>query len=172
MWAHKIGLSEKRWHTRSARSNANWRKAYSTPRWFVHVHWRPPEAPVHRGIIRRDNNVKRGRGRPNLTWEEAVKRDLKEWNIPMELCLDRSARKEAIHVPEPWLGLFPFCALKSFSLSFSLSFPLLVTSCWVSTLAYPNLLGTKRLCWCWCLCCNQQAYSSNMLPDVGRISRI
>jgi hypothetical protein len=42
---------------------------------------------VHRGIIRRDNNVKRGRGRPNLTWEEAIKSDLKEWNISMELCL-------------------------------------------------------------------------------------
>jgi hypothetical protein len=51
---------------------------------------------VHKGIIRWDNNVKRGRGR-----EEAIKRDLKEWNIPMELCLDRSAWKEAIHVPEP-----------------------------------------------------------------------
>jgi hypothetical protein len=36
-------------------------------RWFRHVHRRLPEAPVHRGIIRRDNNVKRGRGRPNLT---------------------------------------------------------------------------------------------------------
>jgi hypothetical protein len=36
-------------------------------RWFVHVHRRPPEAPVHRGIIRQDNNVKRGRGRQNLT---------------------------------------------------------------------------------------------------------
>jgi hypothetical protein len=70
-------------------------------RWFGHVHWRPLEASVHRGIIRRDNNVKRGRGRPNLTWEDAIKRDLKEWNIPMELCLDRSAWKEAILVPEP-----------------------------------------------------------------------
>jgi hypothetical protein len=70
-------------------------------RWFGHVQRRPPEAPVHRGIIRRDNNVKRGRGRPNLTWEESIKRDLKECNIPMELCLDRSAWKEAIHVPEP-----------------------------------------------------------------------
>jgi hypothetical protein len=54
-----------------------------------------------RGVIRRDNNVKRGRGRPNLTWEKAIKRDLKEWNIPMELCLYRSAWKEAIYVPEP-----------------------------------------------------------------------
>jgi hypothetical protein len=56
---------------------------------------------VHRGIIRRDNNVKKGRGRQNLTWEETIKRDLKECNISMELCLDRSAWKEAIHVAEP-----------------------------------------------------------------------
>jgi hypothetical protein len=56
---------------------------------------------VHRSIIRRDNNVKRGIEQPNLTWEEVIKRDLKEWYIPMELCLDRSAWKEAIHVPEP-----------------------------------------------------------------------
>jgi predicted ArsR family transcriptional regulator len=47
-------------------------------RWFGHVHRRSLEAPVHRGIIRRDNIVKRGRGRPNLTWEETIKRDLKE----------------------------------------------------------------------------------------------
>jgi hypothetical protein len=26
-------------------------------RWFGHVHRRLPEAPVHRGIIRQDNNV-------------------------------------------------------------------------------------------------------------------
>jgi hypothetical protein len=41
----------------------------------------PPETPegtVHRGVIRRDNSVKRGRRQPNLTWEEAIKRDLKE----------------------------------------------------------------------------------------------
>jgi hypothetical protein len=50
-------------------------------RLFGCVHQRPPEAPVHKGIIRQDNNVKRGRGRPNLTWKEAIKRDLKEWNI-------------------------------------------------------------------------------------------
>jgi hypothetical protein len=70
-------------------------------RWFGHVYWRPSEAPVHRGIIKWDNNVKRGRDRPNLTWEEAIKRDLKEWNIPMKLCLDRSAWKEAIYMSEP-----------------------------------------------------------------------
>jgi len=56
---------------------------------------------VHIGIIRRPKNVKRGRGRPTLTWTEAVKRDLKEWNIDKELVVDRKGWKCVIHVPEP-----------------------------------------------------------------------
>ncbi|WVZ67829.1 hypothetical protein U9M48_016858 [Paspalum notatum var. saurae] len=67
-------------------------------RWFGHVQRKPPEAPVHSGIIRRNNDVKRGKGRPNLTWEEAVKRDLKDWNIVRELALDIAAWKAAIHI--------------------------------------------------------------------------
>ena len=62
-------------------------------RWFGHVQRRPPEALVR--------NVKRGRGRPKLTWVEAIKGDLKGWNISKDLALDRSAWKTAIHVPEP-----------------------------------------------------------------------
>jgi hypothetical protein len=42
----------------------------------------------------------RGRGRPKLTWEEAVKRDLKEWDIPKELVMDRSVWRLAINVSE------------------------------------------------------------------------
>jgi len=45
--------------------------------------------------------VRRGRGRPKLTWEGAIKRDLKGWDIPRDLCLDRSACKTAIDEPEP-----------------------------------------------------------------------
>ena len=60
-----------------------------------------PEAPVCSGILSQDSNVKRGRGRPKLTWVEAIKRDLKGWNIPKDLALDRSAWKTAIHVPKP-----------------------------------------------------------------------
>jgi len=45
--------------------------------------------------------VKRGRDRPKLTWEESVKRDLKDWDISEELALDRSAWRLAINVPEP-----------------------------------------------------------------------
>ena len=70
-------------------------------RWFGHVQRRPSDAPVHCGILSRDTNVRRGRGRPKLTWREAIKRDLKGWGIPRDLCLDRNAWKAAIDVPEP-----------------------------------------------------------------------
>ena len=76
--------------------------------WFGHVQRRPPDAPVRSGILSQDSNMKRGRGRPKLTWVEAIKGDLKEWNIPKDLALDRSAWKTAIHVPEPWLLLMGF----------------------------------------------------------------
>ena len=42
-------------------------------RWFGHVQRRPLEAPVRSGILSQDSNVKRGRGRPKLTWVEAIK---------------------------------------------------------------------------------------------------
>jgi hypothetical protein len=44
---------------------------------------------------------KRGRGRTNLTWEEFVKRDLKDWCITKELALDRREWKLTIHMSEP-----------------------------------------------------------------------
>ena len=45
-------------------------------RWFGHVQMRPSEVPVRCGVLSRYINVRRGKGRPKLTWEEAVKRDL------------------------------------------------------------------------------------------------
>ncbi|RLN42202.1 hypothetical protein C2845_PM01G44640 [Panicum miliaceum] len=69
-------------------------------RWFGHVQWRSPEAPVRSRVLKQAENVKRGRGRPKLTWDDSVKRDLKEWNISKEVALDRSAWRLAIHVPE------------------------------------------------------------------------
>jgi hypothetical protein len=70
-------------------------------RWFGHIQWMPTEAAIHNGVIRRSGNEKRGKGRPNLTCEESVKRDLKNWCITKELALDRREWKLAIHVPEP-----------------------------------------------------------------------
>jgi hypothetical protein len=36
-------------------------------RWFGHVQRRPSEVPVHCGVLSRDINVRRGRGRPKVT---------------------------------------------------------------------------------------------------------
>jgi hypothetical protein len=47
-------------------------------RWFGHIQRRPLEASVRSGILSRPENTRRGRGRPRLTWEKAIKRDLKE----------------------------------------------------------------------------------------------
>ena len=46
---------------------------------------------MHSGRIKRAENVKRGRGRPNLTWDESFKRYLKDRNITKELAMDRVA---------------------------------------------------------------------------------
>jgi hypothetical protein len=58
-------------------------------RWFRHMQWRPAEALICNGVIRQTGNKKRDRVRPNLTWEESVKRDLKNCCIIKELALDR-----------------------------------------------------------------------------------
>jgi hypothetical protein len=47
-------------------------------RLFGHIQQRPSEAPVRNGILSHPENIRRGRGRPRLTWEEAIKRYLKE----------------------------------------------------------------------------------------------
>ena len=47
-------------------------------RWFGHVQRRPLEAPVRNGVLERVDNVKRGRDRTKLTWNESVKRDLND----------------------------------------------------------------------------------------------
>ena len=55
--------------------------------------------PVRSEVLKRVDKVKRVRGRPKLTWDELVKRDLKDWDISEELALDRSAWR-LVNVPE------------------------------------------------------------------------
>jgi hypothetical protein len=59
----------------------------------------------------------RGRGRPRLTWAEAVKRDLRDWKVPKDLALDRTAWKSVINVT------------RNLSLLFFLSLLVLVSLC-------------------------------------------
>jgi hypothetical protein len=53
------------------------------------------------GILERVDNIKRSRGRPKLTWDELVKKDLNDWNIFKDIVLDRSVWRLAINVLEP-----------------------------------------------------------------------
>jgi len=69
-------------------------------------------------------NVKSGRGRSNLSLEESVKRDLKDWSVTKEVAMDRGAWKLAIHVPK-----------QSVSHKIFMDF----------TSAYPNFFGTKGI---------------------------
>ena len=70
-------------------------------RWFGHIQRRPSDAPIRRGVPCTEEGVRRGRGRPRLTWQEVVKRDMRDWDICQELVLDRKAWREAIKVTEP-----------------------------------------------------------------------
>jgi hypothetical protein len=63
-------------------------------------------------------------GKPNLTWEESKKRDLKDLSITKELAMDRVAQNHAIHVPKPLVG----CEIL-----------------WVSPLTYPNFYGSINI---------------------------
>jgi hypothetical protein len=47
-------------------------------RWFGLIQRRPREAPANSGILKSMENIRRGRGRPKLTWAEAVKGDLRD----------------------------------------------------------------------------------------------
>jgi hypothetical protein len=59
--------------------STNSRECSPTPfAWFCHIQRRPPEAQVRNGILSRHENIRRGRGRPELTLEEGLKRDFKE----------------------------------------------------------------------------------------------
>ena len=62
---------------------------------------RPLEAPVHCGVLSQANNMRKGIGRRKLIWGEAIKRYLKAWDRPRDLCLNRSTWKTAIEVSEP-----------------------------------------------------------------------
>jgi hypothetical protein len=66
-----------------------------------HIQWRSAETPIRNRVIRRTDNKKRDRKRPNLTKKKFVKRDLKDWYIIKKLSLNMREWKLAIHVSEP-----------------------------------------------------------------------
>ncbi|XP_026428569.1 uncharacterized protein LOC113324463 [Papaver somniferum] len=69
-------------------------------RWLRHIQRRSPDAPVRVGRITQMEGRMKRPGRPKLTWDELIKKDLNDRGLERELMLDRSAWKAAIHVKE------------------------------------------------------------------------
>ena len=69
-------------------------------RWFGHVMRRPLNAPVRKGICYHEEDMKKGRGRPKLTWARVVNQDLNQWDIEWQMVGNRSEWRKAITVPE------------------------------------------------------------------------
>jgi hypothetical protein len=90
-------------------------------RWFGHIQHRPPDALVHSAQLKRADNVKRGQGRPNLTWEEVRKKRSKGLEYHQRTSHGQGCLKACYPCAKPWVG----CEIL-----------------WVSPLAYPNLFGT------------------------------
>ena len=63
--------------------------------WFGHVERMEPTAwpSLCRNLV---VNGKKSKGRPRLTWNEVIKKDLKEKNLSKELAQDRNAWKSCI----------------------------------------------------------------------------
>jgi hypothetical protein len=122
LYQQKKRSGPERWHTRETGVTPVEEKLVQHHlRWFGHIQRMPAEAPIRSGVIRRSGNEKRGRWHPNLTWDESVKRDLKNWCITKELALDRRDWKLAIHVPKPWSSV-PSFLLSSVKVFFPVHF--------------------------------------------------
>jgi hypothetical protein len=124
-------------------------------RWFGHIQRRHAETPVHSGVIRRTSNEGIDRGRSNLTWKKSVKRDFKDLSITKELALDRRVEASNSCPFSFFCGVVFYCIFSFFqfgffiALQFPFSFSPFFCLCFlahmVSSLAYPNLFGTRRL---------------------------
>ena len=73
-------------------------------RWFGHLYRRPREAVVRRGDAITVNGTAIGRGRPKLTWDSLIKRDLKFLNLTSDMAFDRAEWRRRIHVADPILN--------------------------------------------------------------------
>ena len=124
---HKIGVAEMRmlrWmcgHTRmdKIKNDDIRRKVGIAPvaekmrehrlRWFGHILRKPLDAPIRTEVCYRENDMKRGRGQPKLTWRKVVKQDLIEWEIDWRMVCLRTEWRKAIRIVEGGISYIPEC---------------------------------------------------------------
>ncbi|KAK9098676.1 hypothetical protein Syun_025721 [Stephania yunnanensis] len=70
-------------------------------RWFGHLQRRPTNAPTRKLDSIETVEIRRGRGRPKLTWDALIKRDLNGLQSSPSIALNRAQWKSLIHVADP-----------------------------------------------------------------------
>jgi hypothetical protein len=70
-------------------------------RWFGHVQRRPTDAAVRRVDQLEGEIVRRGRGRPKISWGEVIRKDLIARDLDDSLALHRTEWRREIRVAEP-----------------------------------------------------------------------
>ena len=70
-------------------------------RWFGHVYRRPADAVVRRVDRITLGRKEQGRGRPKLTLDAVVRKDLSILGLSVEAALDRAQWRKRIHVADP-----------------------------------------------------------------------
>ena len=70
-------------------------------RWFGHICRRPIDAVVRRSDTFIGNDSTKGMGRPNLTLDVVVKKDMSGLNLSQHLAIDRSQWRKRIYVADP-----------------------------------------------------------------------
>ncbi|KAK9126521.1 hypothetical protein Scep_015367 [Stephania cephalantha] len=79
-------------------------------RWFGHLQRRPTNAPTRKLDSIETVEIRRGRGRPKLTWDALIRRDLNGLESSPSIALNRAQWKSLIHVADPVnLGLRLCC---------------------------------------------------------------
>ncbi|XP_071724837.1 uncharacterized protein [Rutidosis leptorrhynchoides] len=69
-------------------------------RWFGHVRRRPIDIPVRKCEDIDIRTKRRGRGRPRLTWERVIRKDLELLDISKDLVEERGEWRRSIHVAD------------------------------------------------------------------------
>ena len=70
-------------------------------RWFGHLQRRPTNAPTRKLDSIENEEIRRGRGRPKLTWDSLIRRDLNDLERTPSITLDRTKWRSLIHVADP-----------------------------------------------------------------------
>ncbi|KAK9166638.1 hypothetical protein Scep_001829 [Stephania cephalantha] len=70
-------------------------------RWFSHLQRRPTNAPTRKLDSIETVEIRRGRGRPKLTWDALIRRDLNGLESSPSIALNRAQWKSLTHVADP-----------------------------------------------------------------------